>query len=108
MDTIFKYNNKIITTPNLEKKLKQMKIQLSDIEIIELPKKIFDDKVEDNNKRKIIVRSTEDNIRRICYINKDKGHPPISELFKNQIWNPITKTGIKDMTDDYMKTMYYE
>lgn len=35
MEITFKYKDKVITTPNLEKKLKRMKIQLSDIEIIE-------------------------------------------------------------------------
>ena len=35
MEVTFKYDGKIITTPNLEKKLKRMKLQLSDIEIIE-------------------------------------------------------------------------
>lgn len=38
MEVTFKYKNKIITTPNLEKKLKRMKISLEDIEIIETPK----------------------------------------------------------------------
>ena len=35
METTFKYQNKIITTPNLEKKLKRMKISINDIELIE-------------------------------------------------------------------------
>ena len=35
--TTFKYNGKIISTPNLEKKLKRMKITLDDIEIIDKP-----------------------------------------------------------------------
>lgn len=36
----FKYNNKIYDTPNLEKKLKRMKITINDIEIIDdIPKK---------------------------------------------------------------------
>ena len=34
METTFKYQDKIITTPNLEKKLKRMKLTLEDIEII--------------------------------------------------------------------------
>lgn len=38
MDITFKYKDKIITTPNLEKKLKRMKISLEDIEIIETSK----------------------------------------------------------------------
>lgn len=37
MNTTFKYKNQIITTPNLEKKLKRMKLTLLDIEIIETP-----------------------------------------------------------------------
>lgn len=43
--TTFKYNNKIITTPNLEKKLKRMRLSIEDIEIIETPLK----KEESNN-----------------------------------------------------------
>jgi hypothetical protein len=112
MDITFKYNNKIITTPNLEKKLKRMKISIDDIEIIDTPikKKEVDSGLEDYmlNKRQVIVRSTEDNIRRVCYIDKDKGLPPISELFKDVMWNPETKTGIKELTREYLMTMYYE
>lgn len=32
---IFKYKNKLISTPNLEKKLKRMKLSINDVEIIE-------------------------------------------------------------------------
>ncbi len=35
MEITFKYNGKVITTPNLEKKLKRMKISIEDIEIID-------------------------------------------------------------------------
>ena len=112
METTFKYNGKIITTPNLEKKLKRMKISIDDIEILDSIKKekAVENGVEDytSNKRKIIVRSTEDDIRRVCYIDKDKGLPPISELFKNHIWNPEIKTGIKEFTREYLMTMYYD
>jgi hypothetical protein len=112
METTFKYQGKIITTPNLEKKLKRMKISIDDIEIIDTPikKKEVDSGLEDYmlNKRQVIVRSTEDNIRRVCYIDKDKGLPPISELFKDVMWNPETKTGIKELTREYLMTMYYE
>lgn len=34
MEIKFKYDGKIISTPNLEKKLKRMKISIDDIEII--------------------------------------------------------------------------
>ena len=110
MDITFKYNNKIITTPNLEKKLKRMKLQLSDIEIIETPvKKPSNDGIEDYilNKRKVIIRSTLDEIRRVCYIPIDYT-PTIYELFKHHLWNPITHTGIRDITEENLMTMYYD
>ena len=40
----FKYKDKVITTPNLEKKLKRMHLTLDNIEIIDTPEK----KKEDN------------------------------------------------------------
>lgn len=40
MDITFKYKDKIITTPNLEKKLKRMKLTLEDIEIIPIKKEL--------------------------------------------------------------------
>lgn len=33
----FKYNNKVYEVPNLEKKLKRMKLTMNDIEIIDSP-----------------------------------------------------------------------
>lgn len=108
MEVTFKYNGKIISTPNLEKKLKRMKISINDIEIVEKSQKKIEDKTEDEFQLdKVIVRSTQDDIRRICYIPKGK-HIPIKELFKNQIWNPETKTGIKGLTEEFLMTMYYE
>ena len=109
MEITFKYQGKIITTPNLEKKLKRMKISIDDIEIIDNPIKKKEPKsgIEDFmlNKRQIIIRSTKDSIRRVCYIPIDYT-PTIKELFKNQLWNPITKTGI--ITKDELDTLYYE
>lgn len=109
MKTTFKYQEKIITTPNLEKKLKRMKLSINDIEIIDNPisKKEPESGIEDYmlNKRQVIVCSTEDNIRRVCYIPIDYT-PTIEELLKNQLWNPITKTGI--ITKDELDTLYYE
>ena len=112
MEITFKYNGKIITTPNLEKKLKRMKLQLSDIEIIETPikkEKPSNDGIEDymKDKERVIVRSTKDNIRRICYVLKGT-RPPFKKLFEKQKWNPDTKTGIKEFNDKYFMTMYYE
>jgi len=108
METTFKYKGKIITTPNLEKKLKRMKLSIDNIEIIESDKKALpNNEVEDSNLKQVIVRSTKDNIRRICYIPKDYT-PTIYELFKDEIWNSKTKTGVKDITEDSLMSMYYE
>ena len=43
----FKYNNKVYEVPNLEKKLKRMKLTLADIELIDKPVKVDNDN-EDN------------------------------------------------------------
>lgn len=111
METTFKYQGKIITTPNLEKKLKRMKISIDDIEIIDTPIKkenFSNNGIEDYmlNKKQVIVRSTEDDIRRVCYVSADEGLPPISELFKNQMWDSESKTGL--YTKEFLMTMYYE
>ena len=105
----FIYNGRIYNPVNVEKKLKKMGITMEDIEILpDEKKKKSNEGIEDYmlNKRQVIVRSTEDDIRRVCYI--DESLPPISELFKNHIWNPETKTGIKGMTREFLMTMYYE
>ena len=105
----FMYNGRIYNPVNVEKKLKKLGITINDIEIIPEDKK--QDNELDNfykDKEKVIVRSTEDDIRRICYINKDKSRPTMRELFKNHIWNPTTKTGVKEITEEYLMTMYYE
>lgn len=112
METTFKYNGKIITTPNLEKKLKRMKLSINDIEIIDNPiikKKEPESGIEDYmlDKEQIIVRSTKDEIRRVCYIQKGT-RPSFKKLFEKVMWNPQTKTGIREMTEDYIRTMYYE
>ena len=113
METTFKYKGTIITTPNLEKKLKRMKLSINDIEIIDNPikkEKSPSNKLEDYMKDviKVIVRSNIDDIRRVCFIKKDKPRPTMRELFKNHIWNPTTKTGVKEITEEYLMTLYYE
>ena len=100
MDITFKYNGKIITTPNLEKKLKRMKLQLSDIEIIEAPiKKTSNDGIEDYmlDKEQVIIKSKLDNIRRICYVPKGT-RPPIKEL--------LSKRNL--YSDWELENMYYD
>ena len=113
METTFKYKGTIITTPNLEKKLKRMKLSIDDIEIIDNPikkEKSSGNELEDYMKDviKVIVRSNIDDTRRVCFIKKDKSRPTMRELFKNHIWNPTTKTGIKEITEEYLMTLYYE
>lgn len=111
MEVTFKYKETIITTPNLEKKLKRMKLSIDDIEIIDNPiKKEESSGLEDYMKDKIevIVRSNIDDIRRVCLIDKNQSRPTMRELFKNHLYNPITKTGIKEFTEDYLMTLYYE
>lgn len=86
MDIMFKYNGKIITTPNLEKKLKRMKISIDDIEIIDTPtKKESTNGIEDYmlDKEQVVIKSKLDNIRRICYVTKGT-KPPIKELLSKQ------------------------
>lgn len=109
MEITFKYKGKIISTPNLEKKLKRMKISIDDIEIIDKPIVI---KKEENelddfykDKEKVVIRSTQDDIRRICFVPKDT-RPPIKDILKNQIWNPETRTGV--YPELFIETMYYE
>ena len=113
METTFKYKGTIITTPNLEKKLKRMKLSINDIEIIDNPllkKKNPPEELEDYMKDaiKVVVRSNIDDIRRVCFIKKDKPRPTMRELFKNHIWNQTTKTGIREITEEYLMTLYYE
>ena len=99
METTFKYQGKIISTPNLEKKLKRMKISIDDVEIIDTPvkKKESPTGVEDYmlNKRQVVVRSTEDDIRRICYVKKGE-RPPIKDILNNLY------------SEKELMTMYYE
>lgn len=101
MEVTFKYNGKIISTPNLEKKLKRMKISIDDIEIIEEPITIkeednsFEDYMKD--KEQVIIKSKLDNIRRICYVPKGT-RPQIKEfLSKHNLY-----------TDYELMNMYYE
>ena len=102
MEVTFKYDGKIITTPNLEKKLKRMKLQLSDIEIIEKKKKKkkpSNDGIEDymKDKEQVIIRCKLDDIRRVCYVKKGT-RPDIKEF--------LGKQGI--YSENELMNMYYE
>lgn len=103
MITTFKYKDTIISTPNLEKKLKRMKITLQDIEI--LPEEIKLEETEDNWKRPLVyLKSSLDNMIYSIY-SETKPNNPI-ELVKNLIWNGIT--GVKGFTLEYAKTLNYD
>ena len=104
----FKYKDKIISTPNLEKKLKRMKLSLNDIEIIDTPINKKEEDIEEPSKlKKIIIQSSLDKMQYISFAPIDFSYPPIEEFIKNRLWNPITKTGIKDFVPEYVKTLHY-
>lgn len=63
MEIKFKYNGKIISTPNLEKKLKRMKISIDDIEII-----------KDDVKKEVVKEENNNNIKLYYFINKTNGY----------------------------------
>ena len=110
MDIIFKYKGQIISTPNLEKKLKRMKISINDIEIIDTPTKKEEEQLPEllDTHRKVVICSTLDEYKRIAFVPKDSTNPEIRELLKRFIWNPVSKTGIKELTKEYIDTMFYE
>ena len=101
----FIYNGRIYNPVNLEKKLKKLGITINDIEIISEDKK-EENELDDfyKDKEKVIIRSTQDDIRRICFVSKNT-RPSIKDLLKKQIWNPETKTGI--YPELFIETMYY-
>lgn len=104
----FKYKDKIISTPNLEKKLKRMKLSLNDIEIIDTPINKKEKDIEESSKlKKIIIQSSLDKMQYISFVPLDFNFPPIEEFIKKDLWNPITKTGIKEFIPEYIKTLYY-
>lgn len=104
----FKYQGKIIETPNLDKKLKRMKISLEDIEIIKDIDTTKQDSDEKTKKRKVVIRSKLDDILRICYLDADSSIPEPKELLLHQKWNPETRTGIRGYTDEFLNSLYYE
>ena len=103
--TTFKYNNQIISTPNLEKKLKRMKLSIQDIEI--LPEEdIKKEEIVDNWQRPLVyLKSTLDNSVYTIY-SETKPDNPI-DLVKHLIWNIHTRTGVEGFTEEYAKTLVY-
>lgn len=102
MEVTFKYKDKIISTPDLDKKLKRMKLTLDDIEIITKPEKEIE--IEDDWKRPLVyLKSTLDNCIYTVY-SETKPDNPI-ELIKNLIYK--NGKGIKGFTEEYAKTLIY-
>ena len=103
--TTFKYKDQIISTPNLEKKLKRMKLSLQDIEI--LPEEIPETKKEEDDWKRPLVylKSTLDNSVYTVY-SEEKPENPI-ELVRHLIWNMYTRTGVEGFTEEYAKTLVY-
>ena len=108
METTFKYKDKIITTPNLEKKLKRMKISLEDIEIIptEIPvKKESKFKWEyEGIKEWRYYKHPDSDIIHCCLIDIGT-NPTKEELFKNLLWDESSKTGVRKFTNEYVNEL---
>lgn len=95
----FKYNNKIYETPNLEKKLKRMKLSLEDIEMI-------NEDVQQEQSEECEIGGKElryflhpNGIRTECYIPIGQ-NPTALDWFKDVMWNG--STGIKWCTPEYL------
>lgn len=93
----FKYNGRIYNPVNVEKKLKKMGITMEDIEILPDEKNKEDNSIEDYmlDKEQVIIRSTLDDIRRVCYVPKGT-RPPIEKFLS------------KHYDKEFLETMYYE
>ena len=88
-------------TPNLKKKLKRMKISLEDIEIIEKSNPI--EKNDDCVDVKEYKVYEDINTKHTYWFLIEKGtNPTIEEVFKDLLWNPETKTGVKEITLEYI------
>lgn len=98
---VFKYKNKTYETPNLKKKLKRMKLSLEDIEIIEKNNPI--EKNDDCVDIKEYKVYEDINTKHTYWFLIEKGtNPTIEEVFKDLLWNPETKTGVKEITLEYI------
>lgn len=102
----FKYNNQIIETPNLEKKLKRMGLTLNDIEIIPEKQKIDEIKEKVNiQKLYYFKHPSEDTLHLSFYPTLDK----MKEYFKENpkfYWDEETKTGLgKKWTWKYINAL---
>ena len=95
----FMYNGRIYNPVNVEKKLKKMRITMEDIEILPDEKNKEDNSLEDYmlDKEQVIIKSTLDDIQRVCYVPKDT-RPPINDILGQQ--------GI--YSKEQLENMYYD
>lgn len=94
--TTFIHNGVTIETPNLEKKLKRMKITLDDITIIpnkvkEEPKEVLGDSIT---------------LHRFDSIINGDYIIGVSESLDHLIWDPTNKTGIRDFDPNNWRRIY--
>lgn len=100
----FNYKGKIYNTENLDKKLKRLKITKDDITIIREYDNIKQEtKDEYNDWYHCYFYNTKTNNFYIT-ISKDKTKPDNSIFYKD-IWNTITKTGIKEFTKEFIDNL---
>jgi hypothetical protein len=97
--TTFEYNGKIISTPNLEKKLKRMKLSMEEIKIVSNPeiKKEYVPEIEDymKDKEQVIIKCKLDDIQRVCYVKKGT-RPQIKDILG------------KWYSEEQLESMYYD
>lgn len=107
MNTIFEYNGKRITTPNLEKKLKQMKISLDDIVILGIQEEKKESKFKweyEGIKEWRYYKHPDSDIIHCCLIDIGT-NPTKKELFKNLMWDESSKTGVRKFTNEYVNEL---
>ena len=98
----FKYNNKIYETPNLEKKLKRMKLTLEDIEILNEDIKQEESKEYGIEGKEVRYFVHPNRMRTMCYIPIGQ-NPSALDWFKDAMWNG--STGIKWCTPEYLSKL---
>lgn len=81
----FKYNDKVYETPNLEKKLKRMKITMEDVEILPDVVKVNEDDVPEW-KLNGYKRYAYTNNKGMFLMSLYKSQPPLEKTFLNEQW----------------------
>ena len=103
---VFEYNGKTFYADNFEKKLKRLKITKDNVKIIsedfEFIKKDKHLETEYDENLRVYVLDKSNNHTHIFPVNSVNTKPDILKLFENFIWNNETKTGIRNITIDYI------